>query len=67
MAGETRQSAEVLGHDRNRKVPSAGLASRVSGMRSAVVLNLEHRRRKLREAFFEFDGNGRFHGAGSDI
>jgi len=48
VSRETRQTAEVLGHDRERKVPAARLGSCVSGMQGTVILNVEYRRAKRR-------------------
>src|SRR5438874_8940216 len=64
MACQTREAEKVLGHDRDRKVPSAGFAAGVSGMLGAVVLNIENRRRERGKTRLECGGNA--HGAGSD-
>src|SRR5437773_233389 len=62
MACETRKAKEVLGHDRDRKVPTAGLAAGVSGVLGAVVLDIEHRRTELRESRLQRVGDAGGHG-----
>src|SRR5207237_7518587 len=66
MACETRKAEEVLGHDRDRKVPAAGFAAGVSRMLRAVVLDIEHRGLQLGESRVQRIGNAGAHGAGSD-
>jgi hypothetical protein len=66
MASKTGESAEVLGHDDDRKVPPACFAPRVTGVRRTVVLYLEHCRGKLGKPALELRGDRSFHGVGSD-
>jgi len=49
VARKTREAKEVLGHDRDRKVPATGFAAGVSDVLGAVVLDIEYRGRKLCE------------------